>query len=215
MLKDAKSQWNPWKCSFSGKHIYIHIHMCILYIWKNHLYIGIFQQAKSSREYLLCSSWKWGHCPTYDFGSMGYEREISNYLIRKWFSRHWSPLKIRLWIPGVCWGPRFLAKNFKLVPKHHQTITKYLKVGSAKILPNQGPSPKNCLKTSNTMLCKQSFLNIPLVFGIFWHEFEVFRGSGGPIRSQFEVSEVKPEIFHTFRYIYIYICIHMCIYIFI
>ena len=38
---------------------------------------------------------------------------------------------ITLWIPGVRWGPRFLAKNFKLVPKHPQTITKNLKNGSA------------------------------------------------------------------------------------
>ena len=32
-----------------------------------------------------------------------------------------------LWIPVVRW----VAKNFKLVPKHHQTITKNIKSGSA------------------------------------------------------------------------------------
>ena len=130
--------------------------------------------------------------------------DISYSWIMKWTQSSNPPVNSR----GML-GAKVLAKNFKLVPKPYQTITKYLKVGSphgieppktsiwdkTKILPNQGPNPKNCLKTSNTMVCKQSFLNIPLLFFIFRHEFEVFRGSGGPIRSEFEVfreAHVKP-----------------------
>ena len=98
---------------------------------------------------------------------------------------------------GISWGPRFLAQNLKLVPKHHQTITKNLKNGSAcialrcieslktsnwdktKILPNQGPNQKNCLKTSTIMIYKQSFF-LNNIFLFFWQIlvfiFEVFRG---------------------------------------